>query len=84
MSRTNFHGPKDVLAIEKSSEPRKLFSKKLFSQNVPKTTIHSTSLGKMFFTWHFIFNENILFLLMLSYQKPFVFTVSCFVLKYIP
>ena len=32
----------------------------------------------MFFAWHFILNENILFWLTISYQKPFVFSVSVF------
>ena len=41
-------------------------------------TILSTSLGKTFFAWRFILNENILFLLTISYQKPFVFSVSVF------
>ena len=42
------------------------------------TTVLSTSLGKTFFAWRFILNENILFLLTISYQKPFVFSVSVF------
>ena len=45
-------------------------------------TVLSTSLGKtfffFFFAWRFILNENILFLLTISYQKPFVFYVSVF------
>ena len=43
-------------------------------------TVLSTSLGKTFFAWRFILNENILFWLTISYQKPFVFSVSvlCF------
>ena len=36
----------------------------------------STSLGKTFFVWHFILNENILFQLSICYQKPFAFSVS--------
>ena len=32
----------------------------------------------IFFAWHFILNENILFSLTISYQKPFVFSVSVF------
>ena len=31
-----------------------------------------------FFAWHFILNGNILFWLTISYQKPFVFSVSVF------
>ena len=42
------------------------------------TTILSTSLGKTFFAWRFILNENILFWLTISGQKPFVFYVSVF------
>ena len=42
------------------------------------TTVLSTSLGKTFFAWRFILNENILFWLTISYQKPFVFSVSVF------
>ena len=41
-------------------------------------TVLSTSLGKTFFAWRFILNENILFWLTISYQKPFVFYVSVF------
>ena len=43
-----------------------------------KRTVLSTSLGKTFFAWRFILNENILFWLIISYQKPFVFPVSVF------
>ena len=46
--------------------------------SIPILTVLSTSLGKTFFAWHFILNENILFWLTLSYQKPFVFSVSVF------
>ena len=35
------------------------------------STVLSTSLGKTFFAWRFILNENILFWLTISYQKPF-------------
>ena len=42
------------------------------------TTVLSTSHWKTFFAWRFILNENILFLLTISYQKPFVFSVSVF------
>ena len=41
-------------------------------------TVLSTSLGKTIFAWRFIWNENILFWLTISYQKPFVFSVSVF------
>ena len=41
-------------------------------------TVLSASLGKTFFVWHFILNENILFLLTISYQKTFVFYISVF------
>ena len=41
-------------------------------------TVLSTSLGKTFFAWRFILNENILFWLTISYQKPFVFSASVF------
>ena len=41
-------------------------------------TVLSTSLGKTFFAWRFISNANILFWLAISYQKPFVFSVSVF------
>ena len=37
-----------------------------------------TSLGKTVFAWRFILNQNILFWLTISYQKPFVFSVSVF------
>ena len=38
------------------------------------------SLGKTFFAWRFILNENLDFLLTMSYQKLFVFSLSllCF------
>ena len=42
------------------------------------STVLSTSLRKTFFAWHFILNGNILFWLTISYQKPFVFSVSVF------
>ena len=42
------------------------------------STVLSTSLGKTFVAWRFILNENILFWLTISYQKPFVFPVSVF------
>ena len=41
-------------------------------------TVLSTSLGKTFFAWRFILNENILFWLTIYYQKLFVFSVSVF------
>ena len=41
------------------------------------TTVLSTS-RKDVFAWRFILNENILFWLTISYQKPFVFSVSVF------
>ena len=45
----------------------------------------SISLRKtLFFAWRFILNETILFLLSISYQKPFVFSIFCpkkFILK---
>ena len=46
--------------------------------NLP--SVLSTSFGKMFFTWHFILYENVLFLLTIFYQEPFVFSISalCF------
>ena len=43
-----------------------------------ETTVLSTFLGKTFFVWRFILNENILFWFSISYQKPFVFSVSVF------
>ena len=42
------------------------------------STVLWTSLGKTFFVWYFILDENILFWLTISYQKPFVFSVSVF------
>ena len=42
------------------------------------STLLSISLGKTFFAWRIILNENILFCLTISYQKPFVFSVSMF------
>ena len=42
------------------------------------TIVLSTSQGKVFFAWGFILNENILFWQTISYQKPFVFSVSVF------
>ena len=42
------------------------------------TTVLSTSLRKTFFAWRFISNENIFVWLTISYQKPFVFSVSVF------
>ena len=47
-----------------------------FNWNRP--TVLLTSLGKTFFAWCFILNEYILFWLTISYQKPFVFSVSVF------
>ena len=41
-------------------------------------TVQLTSLGKTFFARRFILNEDILFWLAISYQKPFVFSVSVF------
>ena len=41
-------------------------------------TVLSTSLGKTFFAWRFILNDDILYWLCISYQKPFVFSVSVF------
>ena len=41
-------------------------------------TVLSTSLGKTFFAWRFILKENILFWLTISYQKPYVFSISVF------
>ena len=41
------------------------------------TTVLSTYLGKTYFAWRFILNENILFWLTISYQKPFVFFCFC-------
>ena len=43
-----------------------------------RSTVLSTSLGKTFFAWRFILNENILFWLTISNQNPFVFSVSVF------
>ena len=37
-----------------------------------------TSLGKTFLAWRFILKENIVFLVTISYQKPFVIFVSAF------
>ena len=45
---------------------------------MPPTTVLSTSLRKTFFAWRFILDENILFRLTISYQKPVVFSVSVF------
>ena len=50
----------------------------LFLSFLSSATVLSTSLGKTFFAWHFILNENILFWLTIFYQKPFVFSVSVF------
>ena len=43
-----------------------------------QTTVLSTLLGKTFFACHFILNETVLFWLTVSYQKPFVLSVSVF------
>ena len=43
-----------------------------------RTSVFFKSLGKPFFAWRFILNENILFWLAISYQKPFVLSVSTF------
>ena len=43
-----------------------------------RTIVLSTSLRKTFFAWRFILNENVMFWLNISYQKPFVFSVSEF------
>ena len=40
------------------------------------STVLLKSLGKTFFAWRFILNENILFWFPISYHKPFVFSVS--------
>ena len=50
----------------------------LFDCQLHWPTILSTSLGKTVFAWRFTLNENILFCLTISYQKPFVFYVSVF------
>ena len=42
------------------------------------STVLSTSLGKTFFAWRFILNENVLLWLTISCQKPFVFSISVF------
>ena len=55
-----------------------LISIYIFVLNTEMTTVLSTSLGKTFFAWRFTLNENILFCLTISYQKPFVFYVSVF------
>ena len=47
-------------------------------RGMPSTTVLTTSLGKMVFAWRFISNENILFWLTISCQKPFVFYVPVF------
>ena len=51
---------------------------RLKNPTVIQITVLSTSFGKTFFAWRFILNENILFWLTISYQKPFVFYVSVF------
>ena len=40
-------------------------------------TVLSTSLGKTFFAWRFVLNENILFLFNVSYQTPFMLLCFC-------
>ena len=50
----------------------------VFIDRIQESTVLSTSLGKTFFAWRFISNENILFWLTISYQKPFVLYVSVF------
>ena len=42
------------------------------------TTVLSTSLEKPFIAWCFILNENILFPLIITYQKLFIFSVPVF------
>ena len=54
---------------------RKLITK------VADTTVLLTSLGKTFFAWRFILNENSLFWLTISCHLSFMFL--CFVLKYL-
>ena len=58
-------------------------SKKRLSERCWKqSTVLSISLGKTFFAWRFILNENILFWLTISYQKPFVLCF-CVLFSYI-
>ena len=52
--------------------------KSLWHDRAYQFTVLSTLLGKTVFAWRFILNENILFWLTISYQKPFVFPVSVF------
>ena len=62
------------------SERQVFLGRSLWSAICPRwqSTVLSTSLGKPFFAWCFILNENILFRLTISYQKPFVFSVPVF------
>ena len=46
-----------------------------------KTTVLSTASEKIFFAWRFIPNENILFLLAISYQKPLM--LSFLILRFV-
>ena len=48
------------------------------SNNICLLSFQHLSERRFFFAWRFILNENILFWLTISYQKPFVFSVSVF------
>ena len=56
----------------------KCFSFSVVLSRWSHSTVLLRSLGKTFFAWHFILNENSLFWLTISCQKPFVFYVSVF------
>ena len=46
--------------------------------DIPKLMSFRHLLERRFFAWCFILNENFLFWLTISYQKPFVFPISMF------
>ena len=64
--------------VLRPSQPNGFMSSMVSLLNHMFTTVLSTSLGKTFFAWRFILNENSLFWLTISCQKPFVFYVSVF------
>ena len=68
-----FDSPVNTIKIISS---RSVYVITLFLGRLSPQTVLSTSLGKTFLAWLFILNENLLFWLTISYQKPFVFSFS--------
>ena len=61
-----------------SPSPRMLLNCHWIVSMKTRATVHSISFGKTFFAWRFILDDNLLFWLIISYQKSFVISVSLF------